>query len=146
MIPLKDPQVGSNRSSTDVKPEHRPREKRAIQRLSTSFLTAFSFAIALDYTNLSKPTKVISFLLLPFHPAFDPSLVYLAVGVLPLSFLLYTFFRGNGNPRLGGTWDVLKPGKIDIKLISGAVLFGVGWGIGGYCRASRYLILIKPSR
>src|ERR1700722_7116249 len=108
----------------------------SLRRIFVSFATAFSFAISLSYPNLSQPIKTISFLFLPFHKAFDPSLVYLAVGALPLTLLLYKYGRGNEKPRLCGTWDVPKDGKIDTKLISGALLFGLGWGIGGRCRAS----------
>ena len=80
------------------------------------------------------PSKVISFLVLPLHPAFDPSLVYLAIGALPLSALLYRYGRGTCKPRLGGTWDVPNSGTIDAQLLLGAGVFGIGWGMSGICR------------
>jgi uncharacterized membrane protein YedE/YeeE len=109
-------------------------EPRSIFRLLVNLTTGFNFAIALRLSNLSDPVRVISFLLLPFDSAFDPSLAYLAVGTLPLASLLYHFGRSKEQPRLGGQWAVPKGGKIDSKLVLGAAIFGVGWGLVGICR------------
>jgi len=78
---------------------------------------------------------VLSFLLLPVHQSFDPSLAFLAAGAVPVSVFLYHFCLGSEKPRLGGPWTVPKGGQIDAKLIIGAALFGVGWGMAGVCRA-----------
>ncbi|ESK94570.1 family integral membrane protein [Moniliophthora roreri MCA 2997] len=102
-------------------------------RLLTFWATGVEFALALRLSELSDPTKVISFLLLPIHPAFDPSLMFLALGALPASFCLYHFCRGPEKPRLGGTWSISKGGLVDTKLVVGAAFFGVGWGISGIC-------------
>lgn len=75
---------------------------------------------------------MVQFLLLPFHPAFDPSLAFLAAGALPLGILGYAL-RGEEKPRLGGEWAVLKRTDIDAKLLIGAAIFGVGWGLSGIC-------------
>lgn len=77
---------------------------------------------------------MLSFLVLPIHQSFDPSLAFLAAGALPLSMFLYHLCRGPEKPRLGGAWAVPKGGQIDSKLIIGAALFGVGWGMAGICR------------
>ncbi|KAK7054761.1 hypothetical protein VNI00_003224 [Paramarasmius palmivorus] len=102
-------------------------------RLVTFWATSVEFALALRLSELSEPTKVLSFLLLPMHPAFDPSLMCLAAGALPVSFCLYRFCRGPERPRLGGKWSIPTGGAIDTKLVAGAALFGVGWGISGIC-------------
>jgi uncharacterized membrane protein YedE/YeeE len=111
----------------------------SLLRLLASLITGFHFALALRLSNLTDPTRVLSFLLLPFHRAFDPSLAYLAVGALPLNILLYHYARGNEKPRLRGTWRIPNPcGEIDVKLIVGAAIFGVGWGLTGVCREYRF--------
>ncbi|KAJ7632739.1 hypothetical protein FB45DRAFT_913322 [Roridomyces roridus] len=104
-----------------------------IPRLIASLATSLEFAFALRLSNLTEPIKVLTFLLLPFNAAFDPSLSFLAVGALPLAIVLYQFARGPEQPRLGGTWSVPKGGKVDLRLIIGAALFGIGWGSGGIC-------------
>jgi uncharacterized protein len=103
-------------------------------RLLALFSSGFEFALSLRLSNLSDPTRVLSFLLLPIHQSFDPSLIFLAAGALPLSVFLYRSCRGPEKPRLGGAWAVPKGGQIDNKLIIGAALFGVGWGMTGICR------------
>jgi len=108
-------------------------ESPSLLRLLANLTTGFNFAIALRLSNLSDPNRVISFLLLPFDRAFDPSLAYLAIGALPLGIMLYHFGRGKEHPRLGGSWAVPKGGKIDSALVLGAAIFGVGWGLGGIC-------------
>lgn len=108
----------------------------------TSLTTGFQFAIALRLSNLTDPNRVISFLLLPTDSSFDPSLAFLAVGALPLATLLYHFGRGDGRPRLGGQWAIPKTAEIDMKLVLGAAIFGIGWGLGGICR-ELYLSMIS---
>ncbi|KAF5380863.1 hypothetical protein D9615_004045 [Tricholomella constricta] len=102
-------------------------------RLLASLATGFGFALALRLSNLSESARVLSFLSLPFSPSFDPSLAFLAAGTLPISITLYHFFRGPEKSLLGGAWSIPKGGPIDLKLISGAAIFGIGWGLAGIC-------------
>jgi len=95
-------------------------------RQAVAFCSAFAFAMSLRLSNLSDPRRVLAFLLTPAHTAFDPSLVYLAVGAIPLASVLYRF----------GRVRVQSKGKVDARLLTGAALFGVGWGIEGICRKS----------
>jgi len=97
----------------------------SIRRLFISFLAALSFSLSLRLSNLTDPTRVLSFLLLPPHPAFDPSLVFLALGAIPLAATLYYRSSQKVNSPSGG--------KIDWRLVTGAALFGIGWGIEGIC-------------
>jgi uncharacterized membrane protein YedE/YeeE len=121
LLPQSTPSSPSSESTT--------RSLRILAALSTSF----DFALSLRLSNLTEPTRVLSFLLLPIHRAFDPSLAFLAVGALPLSILLYHFGRGPEKAQLGSRWAVPKGDLVDSKLINGAALFGVGWGISGIC-------------
>lgn len=82
-----------------------------------------------------------SFLLLPFHRAFDPSLAFVAAGALPIGLFLYHFARGDERARLGGTTTV-KTDKIDARLLVGSAIFGLGWGMAGICRKRAQSILI----
>jgi uncharacterized protein len=95
--------------------------------------TSFQFALALRLSNLVDPAKVLSFLQLPPSPSFDPSLAFLAAAALPLALVLYRRTLGKERPRLGGSWQVPSNAKIDMWLILGSALFGVGWGMEGIC-------------
>lgn len=89
---------------------------------------------------MSDARRVRSFLLLPFHRAFDPSLAFVAAGALPIGLFLYHFARDE-RARLGGITTV-KTGKIDARLLVGSAIFGLGWGITGICRKPAQSILI----
>ncbi|KAK0459867.1 uncharacterized protein EV420DRAFT_1620349 [Desarmillaria tabescens] len=111
-----------------------PKEPNILARRATYFNNGFNFALALSLSNLIDPIKVLTFLLLPIHSAFDPSLAFLAMGALPTSIILYNFFCGTRRPMLGGPWAIPTGGEINIKILTGAAaLFGVGWGISGIC-------------
>jgi uncharacterized protein len=113
-------------------------------RSLAALTTSFNFALALRLSNLTDPVRVVAFLLLPFDKSFDPSLCFLGLGALPLSILLYHTRRGEDKPRLGGEWKVPKGGVVDVKLVAGAAIFGIGWGISGICRAF-YLPIPPPA-
>lgn len=95
-------------------------------RQAVAFCSSFAFALALRLSNLSDPRRVIAFLLTPAHAAFDPSLVYLGIGAIPLASVLY---------RVGSV-RMQRRGEVDARLLVGAAMFGVGWGIEGICRKS----------
>lgn len=116
-----------------TKPDY-PYEPQSPLRILAFFTTSVQFALALQLSGLTDPIRVISFLLLPLHRAFDPSLAFLAAGALPLAIGLYRYGRGNEVPALGGKWGIPKGGPIDLKLLTGAAIFGVGWGMAGVCR------------
>ncbi len=93
-------------------------------RQAVAFCSAFAFSLSLRLSNITDVRRVLGFMLTPAHSAFDPSLVYLAIGAVPLTSILYHV----------GTVRVQKKGKVDARLIAGAALFGIGWGIEGICR------------
>ncbi|TFK55093.1 hypothetical protein OE88DRAFT_1653737 [Heliocybe sulcata] len=106
---------------------------RSLLRSLALISSAFDFALALRVSNLTDPVKVVSFLVLPFHGSFDPSMAFLALGALPLMTILYHHTRHDERPRLGGAWSIPKGGSVDLRLLFGAAVFGVGWGMEGIC-------------
>lgn len=107
---------------------------RAGLRLFSSFICAISFGISLRLSNLSEANRVIRFLATPLSPTFDPSLAFLALGAIPLGALLFHFARGDGQPRLGGKTTIPEGNPVTARLLVGAAIFGVGWGMSGICR------------
>lgn len=103
-------------------------------RQVVAFCSAFAFSLGLRLSNLTDARRVLGFLLTPAHSAFDPSLVYLAIGAVPLASVLY---------RMGSV-RVQRKGKVDAQLLAGTALFGIGWGIEGICRKSPSLVPSLP--
>lgn len=87
-------------------------------------------------SSLTVPSRVVRFLVTPFNRGFDPTLVFLALGALPVATISYFYGRGEEKPRLGGKWSIPKGGEVDRRLLIGAAIFGIGWGIEGLCRES----------
>lgn len=95
-------------------------------RLVVAFCSAFAFSLGLRLSNLTDARRVLGVLLTPAHSAFDPSLLYLAIGVVPLASVIYHV----------GSVRVQRKGDVDAQLLTGAAMFGIGWGIEGICRKS----------
>ena len=95
-----------------------------------AFCSALAFSLGLRLSNLTDARRVLGFLLTPAHSAFDSSLVYLAIGAVPLTSVLY---------RLGSV-RVQRRGNVDAQLLAGAAVFGIGWGIEGICRKYRFTL------
>jgi len=106
---------------------------QATLRAVTYFATSVQFALALRVSNLTEASRVLGFLVLPFHRAFDPSLAFLALSATPVGIMLYHHARGDERPCFGGKWAIPTGGEIDSKLLIGSSIFGVGWGLVGIC-------------
>lgn len=95
------------------------------------FLPGVLFGIGLAVSGMTDPSKVISFLDVTGN--WDPSLALVMVGAL-CSFALFNgLIKRRAAPILGGQLPGPPSGSIDARLILGAALFGVGWGLGGLC-------------
>lgn len=111
-------------------------------RIVPYFLAGLTFSLGLSLSGMISPLKVISFLrILPPWTAFDPSLaIIILTGVLPNA-LHYAHFTSNSDTSNGKpktrlaweSWQIPHRTDIDWKLLLGAALFGVGWGLGGVC-------------
>ncbi len=91
----------------------------------------FLFAIGLGISGMTDANKVIGFLNLA--GSWDPSLALVMGGALAVTIPAYQLYKNRKTPLLGGTCSVPQGGKPDRKLLVGAALFGIGWGLGGFC-------------
>ncbi|WP_287439452.1 DUF6691 family protein [Reinekea sp.] len=102
-----------------------------IQRLVFALLAGVIFGLGLSIAQMIDPAKVINFLN-PLGP-WDPSLmVVLAVG-LAINALATPLILKRERPLFDNLFRVPAKSQIDAKIIGGGVLFGIGWGIAGYC-------------
>lgn len=97
-----------------------------------ALFSGFLFGLGLMISGLVDPTKVIGFLDIFGH--WDPSLAFVMGGALA-TFLPGYFFltRKFPKPLLAESFCVSQKTQIDKKLVSGSLLFGVGWGLAGIC-------------
>ncbi len=89
------------------------------------------FGVGLILAGMTRPAKVIAFL--DVAGAWDPSLAFVMVGAIAVHFVGWRLVPRLGRPFGGGTFALPTRTDIDRRLVFGAVLFGAGWGLGGYC-------------
>jgi uncharacterized membrane protein YedE/YeeE len=97
---------------------------------AVSFVAGVIFAIGLALSGMTQPQKIIGFLN-PF--AWDPSLLFVMMGAVGVHILAYPAVRRRHTPLLDTQWHVPTRKDLTPRLLLGAAMFGVGWGLGGYC-------------
>jgi len=89
------------------------------------------FGFGLVVSGMANPSKVLNFL--DVFGAFDPSLIFVMAGAVLVSFVGYRLVWQRTAPWLAGEFTKTVSGSIDGRLVVGAVLFGIGWGLVGFC-------------
>lgn len=100
-------------------------------RIALGFLSGLVFGLGLVVSGMANPAKVLNFL--DLAGTWDPSLAFVMGGATVTSFIGYRLVWRRPAPALETRFDVPTNTRIDRPLIVGAALFGVGWGIGGFC-------------
>jgi len=95
-----------------------------------SFLLGVLFASGLVFSGMVNPSKVIGFL--DIFGNWDYSLVLVMGGAVGTNLLLFPFILKR-KPKMETNFHLPTSKDIDLKLVLGATLFGVGWGIAGIC-------------
>ena len=96
-----------------------------------AFVSGVIFAIGLALGGMTKPAKVAGFL--DFTGNWDPSLIFVMGGAVITHAILYRLIRQRPTPLFTAAFSVPMRKDIDVRLISGAALFGIGWGLSGFC-------------
>lgn len=90
------------------------------------------FGIGLALSGMTDITKVIGFL--DITGQWDPSLMFVMGGGLCVTLPFFQLVQNRmSTPKFAETYSIPTKKDIDIPLVSGAVLFGLGWGISGLC-------------
>jgi uncharacterized membrane protein YedE/YeeE len=101
-----------------------------------SFFCGALFAVGLGLAGMTSPAKVLAFLDVT-SPSWDPSLAFVMAGAIGVHFVFarraVAASRAGGKPVSASRFHLPDQSKIDRSLLVGAALFGIGWGIAGYC-------------
>jgi uncharacterized protein len=89
------------------------------------------FGTGLVISGLADPAKVLNFL--DLFGTWDPSLAFVMLGAVTVTFLGYRLVFRRSKPFVGSTFNLPDRTDIDSRLILGPALFGLGWGLSGYC-------------
>jgi uncharacterized protein len=97
----------------------------------TSFVSGIVFALGLGISGMTRPIKVIGFL--DFFGSWDPSLAFVMIGAIGVYFLAYRWSLKLTSPVLAAKFSLPTRSDLDWRLVTGAAIFGAGWGLGGFC-------------
>jgi len=95
------------------------------------FFSGLVFGIGLILAGMTDPMKVKAFL--DLAGAWDPSLALVMGGAIALGVLVFARARLRSRSWTGTPMEIPTNSTIDGRLIAGGLLFGAGWGIGGFC-------------
>jgi len=95
------------------------------------FLAGVIFALGLGVSGMTQPAKVVGFL--DITGAWDPSLAFVMIGAIAVHTLAYRLVPSMKSPVLVSQFGIPSRTDITSRLIGGAVLFGLGWGLSGFC-------------
>ena len=97
----------------------------------TSLLAGLVFGLGLLVSGMANPAKVIGFLDLAGD--WDPSLGLVMAGAIAVGIIAFAVARRRTVSFVGAEMKLTTPHHIDRRLVLGSLLFGVGWGIAGFC-------------
>ena len=89
------------------------------------------FGVGLAISGMTRPEKVVGFL--DLAGAWDASLAFVMLGAILVHFLAYRVARRRVSPLFESRFDFPTRKDVDRKLVAGAAVFGIGWGLGGFC-------------
>lgn len=102
-----------------------------MKRNAAVFGTGALFAVGLALSGMTQPSKIIGFL--DIAGDWDASLAFVMMGAIAVHFVAYRIIRRRSAPLFDAKFHVPTRKDIDLRLVLGAALFGVGWGLGGFC-------------
>lgn len=102
-----------------------------MQATLAALVAGLVFGAGLILSEMVNPKRVQGFL--DITGTWDPTLVFVMGGALVVTAIGYRIFFARGTPLLATAFSRPTNHAIDAKLVIGAAIFGVGWGLSGLC-------------
>lgn len=99
--------------------------------LLTALLSGLLFGLGLTVSGMVNPAKVLGFL--DFAGHWDPSLALVMAAAIPVAALGFAVGKRRQAPLCTPAFAGPTKSRVDARLVAGAVLFGIGWGLAGFC-------------
>jgi uncharacterized protein len=99
------------------------------------FAIGLIFGLGLVIAGMSNPAKVLNFLDVAGIGSgiWDPSLAFVLAGAIAVTFVGYKLVLRRGQPIFGERFHLPTAQDIDARIIAGPAIFGIGWGLAGFC-------------
>jgi len=100
-------------------------------RIFTALLAGLIFGLGLIISGMANPAKVLDFL--DLAGAWDPSLMFVMGGAIGVDFFAFATAARRKSTFTGEPINLPTARRIDRPLVIGSLLFGIGWGVAGFC-------------
>jgi uncharacterized protein len=100
-------------------------------RILVALIAGLLFGLGLAISQMINPAKVLGFL--DLFGDWDPSLAFVMAGAIPVAAIGYGLTHVLPKPLCAPVYSGAPQNKVDRRLVAGALLFGIGWGLVGYC-------------
>jgi uncharacterized membrane protein YedE/YeeE len=102
-----------------------------IVHVLAAFAAGLVFGLGLIVSGMADPSRVLGFL--DLAGKWDPSLAFVMAGAVAVSAVAFRLAGKRATPVLGGAFHLPTARQIDRRLVVGGLVFGVGWGLAGFC-------------
>ncbi|TPG74632.1 DUF6691 family protein [Pseudomonas arsenicoxydans] len=106
----------------------------------SALIAGLIFGLGLLLAGMANPAKVLAFL--DLAGAWDPSLALVMGGAIAVAVIPLNWARKKKLSLLGARMQIPKKRELDIRLIGGSLVFGVGWGVAGICPGPAVVLLL----
>ena len=114
-------------------------------KTASAFAVGLLFGLGLLVSGMADPAKVLAFL--DVTGRWDPSLAVVMAGAVAVSATGYLVARRRGRPLLASRLEIPNRRDLDPRLIAGAAVFGLGWGLAGLCPGPALTLLtVAPAQ
>lgn len=100
-------------------------------RIIVAYIIGIIFGLGISISGMANPAKVLNFF--DVAGTWDPSLIFVMGGAVVVTFLGYRFVLKRPMPIFDRQFLLPGSNVIDLKLLGGSAVFGIGWGIAGFC-------------
>jgi hypothetical protein len=97
----------------------------------SAFFVGILFGLGLTVSEMTNPARIIGFL--DVAGRWDPTLLFVMGGALLVTGVLFPLILRRAHPILARRFSLPAKTKIDTPLVIGAIIFGIGWGLAGFC-------------
>lgn len=102
-----------------------------IMKLPIAYLIGLIFGLGISMSGMANPAKVLNFF--DVAGSWDPSLAFVMGGAVVVTYFGYRWVLARSKPLYDTRFRLPSRSDIDLKLISGSLIFGLGWGLAGFC-------------
>jgi uncharacterized membrane protein YedE/YeeE len=114
--------------------------RAASQRLLFALLAGALFGFGLALSGMANPAKVLGFL--DVAGRWDPTLAFVMGGALVVTLPLFRFVLRRPQPWFAPRFSLPERQDVDARLLAGAAIFGIGWGLAGFCPGPAFAALV----